>query len=159
MATKANNLIFVMMLVLVGFSSCKKAPHYSETHAFTDGVWGAGEQPVFTFDMQDSLGLYDMSFVVRLNNDYDYQNMWILMHTTRPEGSVSTDTINLQVFDERGRWLGKKSGSTYTFTGVFAFKHRFETLGEYKIRMEHAVMNPELRGVIDMTLLVEHSKN
>jgi gliding motility-associated lipoprotein GldH len=158
MATKVNNWIIAAVVVTVGFSSCKKAPHYSETHVFKDGVWGSGEQPVFSFDMQDSVGLYDLSFVLRLNNDYDYQNIWILMHTTRPEGTISTDTINLQVFDERGRWMGKKTGATYTFTGIFAFQHRFETRGEHSIRMEHAVMNPELRGVMDMTLLVDHSK-
>ncbi len=159
MVTKVNKYIIAAFILLVSLSACKKAPYYSETHLFSDGVWGAGEQPVFSFDIQDSAGLYDLSFVLRLNNDYDFQNIWILMHTTRPEGSVSTDTINLQVFDERGRWLGKKSGSTYTFTGVFAFKHRFETLGKHSIRMEHAVMNPELRGVLDMTLLVDFSNN
>jgi gliding motility-associated lipoprotein GldH len=159
MVTKVNNWIYVAMLVLFGFTSCKKAPYFSETHAFKNGVWGAGEHPVFSFDMQDSVGLYDLSFVLRLNNDYDYQNIWILMHTTRPEGTVSTDTINLQVFDERGRWLGKKSGAAYVFTGVFAFQHRFQSIGKHSIRMEHAVMNPELRGVLDMTLLVEHSRN
>lgn len=147
------------MFFLAALTACKKAPYYSETHAFSDGVWGAGEQPVFTFDMQDSIGLYDLSFVLRLNNDYDYQNVWILMHAMRPEGSVSIDTINLQVFDERGRWQGKKSGSTYTFTGIFALNHRFESVGKHSIRMEHAVMNPELRGVMDMSLLLEHAKN
>jgi gliding motility-associated lipoprotein GldH len=156
---KLNRPIFTAMLLLSVLSACTKASYYSETHVFSDVVWGAGEQPVFTFDMQDSVSLYDLSFVLRLNNDYDYQNVWILMHTTRPGGMVSTDTINLQVFDERGRWLGKKSGSTYTFTGIFALNHRFESVGKHNIRMEHAVMNPELRGVMDMSLLVDYAKN
>jgi gliding motility-associated lipoprotein GldH len=159
MVTKVNKWIIAVVLIVVGTTSCNKAPVYSETYTFNDGVWGAGEQPIFTFDIQDSIGRYDLSFVLRLNNDYDYQNMWILMHTSRPGGTLSTDTINLQVFDEKGRWLGKKSGSTYTFTGIFAFQHRFDSIGKHSIRMEHAVMNPELRGVMDMSLLVEHSKN
>lgn len=156
---KVNKLTAFLVLLICGLTACKEAPYYADTYVFTNGVWGSGEMPSFSFEANDSLGRYDMSFVLRLNNDYDYQNMWILMHTTLPEGTISTDTINLQVCDEKGRWLGKKSGATYTFTGLFAYQHRFETLGEYKIRMEHAVMNPELKGVLDMTLLVEHSKN
>lgn len=159
MAKRVSKLFLGTLLLFAVLVACKKALVYSETHAFSDGVWGSGEMPEFNFDIQDSVGLFDMSFVLRLNNDYDYQNMWILMHTTKPEGTTSTDTINLQVFDEKGKWLGKKSGSTYTFTGVFAYKHRFEKVGKHAIRMEHAVMNPELRGVLDMTLLIEHSKD
>lgn len=157
MKTKVNKLILVGMLMLFGLAACKKAPVYSETHVYSDGVWGSGEMPEFNFDMQDTIGLYNMSFVLRLNDEYDYQNMWILMHTTKPTGVSSTDTINLQVIDSKGKWLGKKSGSNYTFTGIFAYNHRFEHVGKHVIRMEHAVMNPELRGVLDMTLMVEHA--
>jgi gliding motility-associated lipoprotein GldH len=157
MQIKVNKLIFGAMLVLVSLVACKKAPVYSDTHVFSDGIWGSGEMPEFQFDMQDSIGLYNMSFVLRLNDEYDYQNMWVLMHTVKPTGASSTDTINLQVIDPKGKWLGKKSGSSYTFTGVFAYKHRFEDIGKHIIRMEHAVMNPDLRGVLDMTLMVEHA--
>lgn len=145
----------LLMLLLL---ACGKIPYYSETHAFADGTWGSGEMPKFSFEVKDSLDVYDMSFVLRLNTDYEYQNIWLLMHTTQPEGVMSTDTINILICDEKGKWLGKKSGANYTFTGVFALQHRFNTLGKHTIAIEHAVMNPLLKGVLDLSLVIEKSK-
>ena len=148
------NLLFVLLL-----ASCGKSPMYSETHEFKSGVWNSGEMPIFEFDAKDSLKPYDLSFLLRINNEYDYQNLWILMHTEKPDGSISTDTVNLKLCDEKGKWLGKKSGSVYSYQAMFGSMHYFKPAGKYKIRMEHAVMEPSLRGVLDLSLIVEESEN
>jgi len=148
--------------VLLGFAailvtSCGKAPMYSETHEFQNGVWSSGAMPAFEFNAEDSIKAYDLSFLLRINNEYDFQNIWILMHTEKPDGSFSTDTVNVLLSDERGRWLGKKSGAVYSYQAIFGRQHHFKPTGTYKIRMEHAVMEPNLRGVLDLSLLVEES--
>lgn len=137
--------------------SCGKKPMYSDTHEFQNGVWSSGAMPAFEFEAKDSTKTYDLSFLLRINNEYDFQNIWILMHTDKPDGSFSTDTVNLLLSDERGRWLGKKSGPVYSYQAIFGREHYFKPTGKYKIRMEHAVMEPNLRGVLDLSLLVEES--
>lgn len=153
-----NSWIISIFLGLMLLASCGKTPMYSKTHEFNSGVWSSGEMPLFEFEAQDSTKPYDLSFLLRINNEYDFQNLWILMHTEKPDGSFSTDTVNLQLCDERGRWLGKKSGPVYSYQAVFGSMHYFNPTGKYKIRMEHAVMEPNLRGVLDLSLIVEESE-
>jgi gliding motility-associated lipoprotein GldH len=149
-----RNSAFLILLVLV---SCGKKPMYSETHEFISGIWSSGEMPVFEFEVSDSLTPFDLSFLLRVNNEYDFQNIWILMHTEKPNGESAVDTVNLQLCDDRGRWLGKKSGAVYSYQAIFGRQHFFKPTGKYKIRMEHAVMEPNLRGVLDLSLIVEES--
>lgn len=158
MAIQQNRIIGILVLGIFLLSSCSKAPMYSKTHEFSSGIWSSGQMPLFTFNANDTTKAYDLSFVLRINNEYDYQNIWILMHTDKPDGSTATDTVNLRLSDERGRWLGKKSGVVYSYQAVFGSMHYFKPKGTYKIRMEHAVMEPNLHGVLDLSLLVEESK-
>ena len=131
---------------------------YSSTHEFNNGVWSSGAMPTFEFEAKDSTKAHDLSFLLRINNEYDFQNIWILMHTDKPDGTYSTDTVNLMLSDERGQWLGKKSGAVYSYQALFGREHFFKPPGKYKIRMEHAVMEPNLNGVLDLSLLVEESE-
>ena len=149
--------IWMAILVSLVVVSCGKSPMYSKTHEFQNGVWSSGAMPAFEFDAKDSTKAYDLSFLLRINNEYDFQNIWILMHTDKPDGSFSTDTVNLMLSDERGKWLGKKSGAVYSYQAMFGREHFFKPSGKYKIRMEHAVMETNLRGVLDLSLLVEES--
>lgn len=154
-ATRLSNKLILLVSATCLIVSCGKAPMYSETHAFKNATWSSGEMPTFKFNVEDSTTAFDLSFVLRINNEYDFQNIWILMHTDKPDGSFSTDTVNLLLSDERGKWLGKKSGAVYSYQAVFGRQHFFKPTGKYKIRMEHAVMEPNLRGVLDLSLLVE----
>jgi gliding motility-associated lipoprotein GldH len=154
-----NSIPRLMLIGFLALVSCGEPSVYSKTHEFANGVWCSGEMPIFEFQAPDSIQQYDLSFLLRVNSEYDYQNIWILMHTEKPDGSFSTDTVNLQLCDERGRWLGKKNGAVYSYQAVFGKNHRFRPVGKYKIRMEHAVMEPNLRGVLDLSLMVEKSDN
>lgn len=156
-AQEQSSIWMAIMLLAFMLGSCGKTPMYSNTHEFQNGVWSSGAVPAFEFDVNDSTTAYDLSFLLRINNEYDFQNVWILMHTDKPDGSYSTDTVNLQLSDEQGRWLGKKSGAVYSYQAIFGRQHFFKPTGSYKIRMEHAVMEPNLRGVLDLSLLVEES--
>lgn len=154
-----NSFPSLMTLGFFALLSCGKPSLYSKTHEFANGLWSSGEMPTFEFEAHDSIKPYDLSFLLRVNSEYDFQNIWILMHTDKPDGSFSTDSVNLQLCDERGRWLGKKNGAVYSYQAVFGKEHRFSPVGKYRIRMEHAVMEPNLRGVLDLSLMVEESDN
>ncbi len=157
-ARTKRNSTWVFGFLIFALVGCGKKPMYAETHEFANGLWSSGEMPVFEFETTDSVKSYDLSFLLRVNTEYDFQNIWILMHTEKPDGSLSTDTVNVQLSDERGRWLGKKSGAVYSYQAIFGRGHKFNLLGKYKIRMEHAVMEPNLRGVLDLSLMVEESE-
>jgi gliding motility-associated lipoprotein GldH len=144
-----------ILLFLLALSSCGKKPYYADTHVFNSGVWSSGEMLAFEFEISDLNGSYDLSLLFRVDSDYEYQNMWVLMHNTFPDGSIKTDTVNIPIVDARGAWLGDKKGNLFNYTVLFGRNHRFLDSGKYNIRLEHAVMNPVLNGLSDVTLMVE----
>jgi gliding motility-associated lipoprotein GldH len=81
--------------------------------------------------------------------------MWLLMHNTFPNGTVQTDTVNIPIADSKGAWLGNKKANLFNYTVLFGRNYRFADSGKYNIRIEHAVMTPVLRGLSDITLIVD----
>lgn len=144
-----------ILLFTVALNSCGKKPYYAESYPFNSGIWSSGEMPQFEFEISDLNRSYDLSLLLRIDSDYEYQNMWVLMHNTFPNGAVQTDTINIPVADSKGEWLGDKKANLFNYKVIFGRNHRFEDTGVYNIRIEHAVMTPTLKGLSDITLIVD----
>jgi gliding motility-associated lipoprotein GldH len=99
------------------FFSCEKNVAYEQYQAIESSSWGKDKRYYFTFNV-DSIGVpYDISFQIRNNNLYPYQNIWLFYSIEPPVGEMVSDTTNCKLADEFGKWYG--DGGQYTF----AFRH------------------------------------
>ena len=77
------------------------------------------------------------------------------MTTTSPDGKSITDTLEYQLADEKGRWLGKGLGDINELRLPYKTNIFFPVTGTYRIRVQHGMRAEDLKGVYDFSLRVE----
>ena len=51
----------------------------------------------FTFEQKDTTGVYNLFLNVRNNNDYPYNNLFLIVSLNQPDGKVLVDTLEYQM--------------------------------------------------------------
>lgn len=143
---KPSFLFFFVFFSLIFLSACSTSPTYSKAYDFKDGVWKANEPLTFEIDITDTIKSYDILFFLRVNLDYDYNNAWINLHSTLPNNEKYKESHEFHISDEKGNWLGKKSGSLIECEMLFK-NRKFPTVGKYTFTIEQATTNAQLSNV------------
>lgn len=73
-----------------------------------------------------------------------------------PDGKIERDTIECQLADAQGRWLGKSgSGSLWDNQVLFNRRTRFPKPGKYVFRFEQAMRDEKLENIMEVGLRIE----
>ena len=142
------------------FIACDDKQVFDEYHNFKDG-WDAKEQASFKFMQPSATESYDLFVNVRNDNSYPFSNLFLIIETNYPEGKVTTDTLQYQMAEPDGTWLGK--GFTDLKENKLWYKDAtFPEEGEYIVNIKHAMRkNGEadgldvLPGVLDVGFRIE----
>jgi len=145
----------VLFLVLAVLSACGSQPLFEETYDFKDHSWGSGESPAFSFQSKDTLTPYNFVVTLRTTPDYEYSNLWVFMYTESPNGNLRKDTLNFPLAEPSGKWIGKNTGSVIEHEVLIGFNRVFPQSGNYLIRFEQAIPDPEVKHVLDIGLRIE----
>ena len=68
------------------------------------------------------------------------------------------DTINCPLANAHGKWLGKGFAGVYDNRLLYMARKRFPLTGKYSIRIEQAMRDNELQGVLDVGLRIEKAQ-
>ncbi len=143
------NRIFAMLVLGVLLSSCSETPFYDKTYAFKDRVWEQPVKPKFTFKVEDTSKMYDLSVSVRTTTDYAFNNMWIFIGTETPSGQKVREPYEIHIANPDGSWSGTKTGTTVE--NVIWFRRRkFPEKGTYHMTLEQGITEEKLREVLDI---------
>jgi gliding motility-associated lipoprotein GldH len=117
-------------------------------------AWDNGFKPVFHFTIKDTSSLYQLYLVLRHNEKYNYNNIYVNLYVKAPgPDSVIKIQKNLPLATNEN-WKG---------TGVDdIYEHRIElgapqTLkaGDYQFTLEQIMRENPLKNVLDVGLRVE----
>jgi gliding motility-associated lipoprotein GldH len=145
----------VCLVTLLVLSACGPQPLFEETYDFRDHSWGSGESPAFSVKSSDTLTPFNFVVTLRTTPDYEYSNLWVFMYTQNPNGSSRKDTLNFPLAEPNGKWIGKNTGSVIEHEMLIGFNRKFPESGEYVIRFEQAIPDPEVKHVLDLGLRIE----
>ncbi len=87
--------------------------------------------------------------------NYPFANIYMFLDTRFPDGRIARDTVECQLADYDGRWLGKGSGSIKSNRFLFQKAVRFRQKGNYAFTFEQAMRTSELKGIRDVGLEIE----
>ena len=99
---KSNVFTYSVICILL-FSCESKNIHY---HSFLDSSWNSGENIKFDITTKDSTQVRTSNISIRHNTSYKYQNIIFLLHHSFKENLILTDTINFDLAEDDGRWIG-----------------------------------------------------
>jgi gliding motility-associated lipoprotein GldH len=119
--------------------------------------WQSSFKPEFRFTIKDSAVPYQLYFIIRHNNRYNYNNIWIKLQAKGPADSAFAVNLELPLANKDG-WLGTGMDDIFEHRIAFALdpqKFRFSRAGQYSFTLEQIMRDDPLPDVLDVGLRIE----
>jgi gliding motility-associated lipoprotein GldH len=159
MNLKGNSILLLLFVII--FSSCDDKRFYDE-YKNLDGKWSKKDRVDFSFEQKDTIHLYNMFVTVRNNNNYPFNNLFVIVKLNLPDGITKVDTLEYLMANPDGTLLGE--GITDTKHSKLWYKEnfRFTKSGKYSLSIEQANRETgktkgldELHGITEIGFRIE----
>ena len=150
----------LLLLVTVLLFSCDKKRVFDE-YKSVGSAWH--KDSIVTFDLPelDSTKRYNLFVNLRDNNNYKYNNLFLIVAIESPNGFTKVDTLEYQMANPDGSLLGE--GFTDVKESKLIYKERMKfTSGAYKVNIKQAVRQTgkvngiaKLEGITDVGFRIE----
>lgn len=150
-------VIFILLLA-VCVSSCDSDRVYEKNHDFADRAWLTDDQPVFEFDVPDTLKTYNLYCNIRNSVKYPYSRIFINYSLQDSTGaSVSTKLISAFLFEEKtGKPFGSSGvGDVYDQQIPVLKNYKFPKAGAYSMKFEQFMRTDTLAGILAVGFRLE----
>lgn len=143
----------VLMAVLM--SACTEGVVYNQYRTVPESGWDMDSSLTFVYEAADTIGAYDLILSVRHRDDYRYQNMWLFVNSSSPQGYDRSDTLEFYLADNRGAWLSQRGLSYYEMPVLYMQNVRFPVRGEYHFEVVQGLRDTVLTGVESVGLMIK----
>lgn len=152
---------FLILFLAVIFISCDKKRVFDQYKTVGD-AWQKDSIATFTFNNQDTTKRYDLFVNLRSNNDYAFNNIFLIVSLEAPGGLTKVDTLQYQMAEPDGKLMGEGFSDVKESKLFYKEKHKFSVLGDYKIGIQQAVRQSgkvagekELKGITEVGFRIE----
>ncbi|MDY6373783.1 MAG: gliding motility lipoprotein GldH [Bacteroidales bacterium] len=146
--------ILQLTAAIAVMASCGRPSVYNQCADTDENGWHIDSAVIFRPVIADTLHKYNMIVTVRHTSDYPYQNFWMFVRITSPDGMIARDPFECYLADNTGRFLG--SGiSVYEMPVLISENIRYDQSGEYKVEILQGMRDTLLTGVKNICLTLE----
>ena len=86
--------------------ACNSIDVYEKTVPFNKHEWAGSNKPLFQFSITDTTSLYNIYTVVRHDDAYHFNNLWLNVTIAAPGDTAKTQQVQLLLGDNTKGWLG-----------------------------------------------------
>ena len=152
------NQLLILIPIVFFITSCNKDIVFSKYQTFEKNEWPAKEKAVFDLEITDSQTLNNVFLMIRHKDNYPYNNLFLFVTSTYPDGKVLKDTMEVMLANEKGEWQGSGVGDIFDLKVPIKKNVRFPLLGKYQFSFEQAMRVDPLPMVMDFGFEIEKSK-
>lgn len=149
--------LVTMMLSLL-FVSCEKELLFETYTPIVDKSWSIDKPLEYAVKVISDTNTYTIYLNIRNTNDYKFSNLYLFLETTLPNGNSDLDTIECELADSYGRWLGSGLGDLHDNRILFAENVRFKYKGTYKFKFTQGMRINPLYGISDFGIRIERAQ-
>ncbi|UYW02641.1 gliding motility lipoprotein GldH [Flavobacterium agricola] len=161
---KTFSFIFAVLFVFC-FASCDKHFVYDQ-YQQTNGTWEANNPFVFEYEALDTLTPYNYFINLRVNKDFPYNNLFLIVETELPSQKTLIDTVQYLMAAPDGELLGNGFSDVKESKLWFKEQVPFTEKGLHKIKISQAVRElgkvngvQELKGITEVGFRIEKIDN
>lgn len=154
-----NNILFLLLVLVV--ISCDKKSVFDE-YKSVDNSWHKDSIVRFKLPQLDKNKKYDLFVNIRNNNDYPYNNIFLIVSMEQPNKKVLVDTLEYQMANPDGTLMGEGFSDVKLSKLIYKENVSFNLKGDYTIKIQHAnrqtgkiVGLQNLKGVSDVGFRIE----
>ncbi|WP_268848278.1 gliding motility lipoprotein GldH [Flavobacterium aestivum] len=126
----------LLLLVTVLLFSCDKKRVFDEYKSL-GSAWNKDSIVTFDLPVLDSTKRYDLFVNLRDNNNYKYNNIFLIVSLESANGYTKVDTLEYQMANPDGTLLG--DGFTDLKESKLYYKENVRFRGKYKVHIKQAV--------------------
>jgi len=158
---KKTRFISIFLLLLVSsflIISCQTIDLYEKVVPVPQQEWQSRYKPSFTFEIKDTTIPYQLYIIIRHTEKYNYNNIWINLHTQSPDSTVSKAQYELPLASKEKGWLGTGMDDLYEHRIALTPLNQdfyFKKPGKYTFSLEHIMREDPLEHVMNVGLRVE----
>jgi gliding motility-associated lipoprotein GldH len=146
-------------LLITGGLSCTTADLYEKSVAIPGHAWKYSYKPSFTFSIKDTSSPYQVFLVLRHNDKYSFNNIYINLYARRPgSDSASVARYDLPLGTNEDGWLATGMDDIYEHRIALTppgNQMYFKKPGEYTFTLEQIMREDPLMNVLNVGLRVE----
>jgi gliding motility-associated lipoprotein GldH len=148
-----SSLLFIFIAGLL--LSCDKKRVFDEYQSI-GGVWNFKKEVVFELPKIDTLKKYNLFINLRANDDYKFNNLFLIVSLEQPNGVTKVDTLEYQMADVDGTLLGEGFSDIKESKLYYKENLKFKTSENNKIHIKQAVRQTgKIEGVQDLEGITE----
>lgn len=153
----AHKLIGVLLIFFM--VSCEETGLFEKLVFMPRQEWAFANQPSFNFDIKDTSSSYQVYFLIRHSDAYEYSNIWINMSSQMPGESVQQNQKFEIPLATSNRWLGSGMDDIYDHR-VLLYREpvKFRKPGNYTITIAQDMRVDPLKQVFNVGLRLEKIK-
>ena len=149
----------ILILAAILLFSCDKKRVFDE-YKSVGSAWHKDSIVTFDLPVLDSTKRYDLFVNLRNNNNYPFNNLFLIVAIEMPNGFTKVDTLEYQMANPDGTLLG--NGFTDIKESKLYLKENVKFRGKYKVHIKQAVRQSgkipgvqELEGITDVGFRIE----
>jgi gliding motility-associated lipoprotein GldH len=149
----------LLILVAILFFSCDKKRVFDE-YKSVGSAWNKDSIVAFNLPELDSTKRYNLFVTLRDNNNYPFNNLFLIVAIERPNGFTKVDTLEYQMANPDGSLMG--DGFSDIKESKLFYKEKVRFRGKYKVLIKQAVREngkvpgvTALEGITDVGFRIE----
>lgn len=150
---KKINWAFTIVIILL-LGSCKSDVVYDQNLFLPAEGWHYKNKAAFDITIDDTTHYHNFFINLRINSDYEYSNLYVLMYGKSPAGDSTVRRIDLTLAAPDGKWLGKGTASVISYRIPIIQKYAPKP-GTYHFEIEQNMRVNTLPNVINVGIAVE----
>ena len=146
--------IYLFIVILITFFACDNKKIFDDYYWVDSKGWYKDSIANFDFEIIDNSTNYNLFISTRNLENYSYSNLWLFVDIIAPDSTFVHDTIEYQMAEPNGKWIGKGTGGLYFLQNEYRLNVYFPMTGKYKIDIRHGMRDENLKGLNNIGLRV-----
>jgi gliding motility-associated lipoprotein GldH len=148
-------IIIGIVLLTSYFTSCTTIDLYEKSVTIPGHAWENSFRPSFDFTIKDTSSPYQLFFVLRHNEKYNYSNIYINIYVQVPgqDTAIKIQRDLVLATNEKG-WLGTGMDDIYEHRIKLTEPEVFKA-GNYKFTVEQIMRENPLKNVLNAGIRIE----
>ena len=154
-----SSILFI--LILSSLFSCDKTRVFDD-YKSVGTAWNRDSIVKFDLPKLDPVKKYNVFVNLRNNDNYPFNNIFLLVSLENPDGLTKVDTLEYAMANPDGTLLGDGFSDTKESKLFYKENLNFDKKGKYKIRIQQAIRQTgktvgvkELDGISEVGLRIE----
>ena len=116
-------------------------------------------KPEISFEITDTISVYNIFAVVRHSDAYRYKNIWVNIYTQSPGDSLKKQKLDLKLATDDKGWLGSGMDDIYEHRILITDQPLPLKAGNYRFMLENIMREDPLEHVMNVGIRVEKAKS